>query len=251
MAKTTILIPILNYEETLEDVLQKTKGLSDETLVVCDITMPEMEERIRSWLGGLESSYGLHVLYRTTERGYGSAVRFGFSHANGDIVVVMTGDSSDEPKTVPKMISAIEKGADIVCGTRFSKGGGIVGSIFKERIARNISLLMRMLSRTHTFDATNGFRAYRTKVARSIKTRENSFAFNIEMLVKAAESGCKIGEVPAIWYNRLSGRPNFQVKKEGKAYAKWTFYAISKMPSTATKLLCLLIILALISFGLT
>ncbi|MBI2143247.1 glycosyltransferase [Candidatus Woesearchaeota archaeon] len=249
--KTTIIIPVLNHEESLEDVLRKTKGLANETLIVCDITKTESRTEIKRWLESLKKRYALKVLYRENERGYGSAVKFGLDRASGGISVVMTGDNSDEPATVSKMIRLIEEGADVVCGTRFSRGGHIIGNIFKERIARAISLAMRVLSRTNTFDATNGFRAYRTAVARKIKTEEKSFAFNIEILVKIAEKGYKIAETMATWRNRESGKPNFQVRKEGREYARWTAYAVIRMPSRTHKIIASLILLTLLWIGLT
>jgi glycosyltransferase involved in cell wall biosynthesis len=237
----TIIIPVLNFEETLENVIRKIERIADEIIVVCDITDTEKESKIKSWMGMLQAKYGIKPVLRVNEKGFGSAIILGFQKASKEITIVMTGDNSDDTETIPKMLEAIES-HDVVCVTRFSKGGGVKGNMFKTRVSRIISLALRIFSRSKSSDVNNSFKAYRTSAIKTIQTKENSFAFTLEMFAKLLEKGYSITEVPTVWSNRESGKPNFQVKKEGRGYAFWTFYAIIKMPSVITKLIYLWIV---------
>ena len=122
--------------------------------------------------------------------------------------------------------------------------------MFKTRVSRIISLALRIFSRSKSSDVNNSFKAYRTSAIKTIQTKENSFAFTLEMFAKLLEKGYSITEVPTIWSNRDSGKPNFQVKKEGRGYAFWAFYAIIKMPSLLTKIIFLLSTMIFLYFAL-
>lgn len=237
--KLSIIIPVLNYEEVLEENIKRVRKVAKdaEILLVYDITKPEFKERAFAEARKLKKKYGVKTLFRLNEKGFGSALRLGFKHVNGDLVLIMMGDLCDDPETIPKMIEKINEGYDVVAGCRYIKGGGIVGNTPKQFISSMVSLLINIFSTLKCRDVTNAFKMYRKEVLDAVKTESNSFDISAELTLKAAAQGFKIGQVPTVWKNRNAGQSNFKVLKEAKKYFKMFLFAVWTMPSLLTKII--------------
>ncbi|TMB66519.1 MAG: hypothetical protein E6J43_10380 [Chloroflexi bacterium] len=215
----SLIIPVLNKEPRLEEVLVQIQSLladyQPELVLVYDITRPELLDAVIEEQRELEERYGARCVTRTDRRGFGSAL----------------GDCSDDIGAIPSMLAAIEGGADVVAGARYMPGGGIVGDDAKQQISRYYSKAINAVSSVSCDDVSNSFRAYRRVVWENISNEANSFDISVEMTVKAAARGYRIEQVPAVWTNREAGKSHFSIMKELPNYGRWVLYAARHAPS--------------------
>jgi len=230
----SLILPILNHEPRLEEVLRHIEsvlGDRPEVIVVYDVTQPELLEPVKAEQADLEARYGLRCLTRTDRRGFGSALRAGFEASRGDVIIPIMADCSDDIPAIPRMLERIEAGADIVAGARYISGGAIVGDTPKQQISRAYSKIARMISSVGCDDVSNSFRAYRRSVWENIGNDATSFDISVEMTVKAAARGYRLDQVPAVWTNRAAGQSQFSMVKELPNYGRWLLYAARHAPS--------------------
>ncbi len=234
--KISVLIPVYNYEETLESTINTLSSKKNifEILLVWDVTKSELRGKIDKLAEKLIKKYKIRIIFRHNQKGFGSALRLGFQNVKGDAVVVMMADLCDDPKTIDLMEKEIQKGYDIVSGCRYCKGGGIVGNTFKQKVSSTVSLLINIFSRNRCRDLTNAFKMYRTQVLKEVETKANFFDISIELPLKALRKGFKISQVPTVWKNRNFGKSNFNFGGESKRYIKWFLYAVATKPSFVT-----------------
>lgn len=249
--KISIIIPVLNYEEVLEENIKRIKKevKNSEILLVWDVTKPELKEKMANESRRLSRKYNTRTVFRFNQKGFGSALRLGFSHAKGDLVVITMADLCDDPATINEMAKKIDEGFDVVAGSRYSKGGGIVGYTFKQWISSNVSRLINIFSTLKCRDITNAFKMYRKEVLENVETTSNSFDISAELTLKAAQKGYKITHVPTVWKNRDIGKSNFSLMKEARRYFNMFLFAAINMPSMFTKFM-ILVLLVVIVYGI-
>jgi glycosyltransferase involved in cell wall biosynthesis len=164
-------------------------------------------------------------VYRVGERGFGSALRRGFAEATGEVLIPIMADASDRPEDVVRLAHEIEGGWDVVAGSRYMRGGGIVGNTTKQRLSRLYSTLLRMAGGPDIHDISNAFKAYHRTVVDSVQTEAESFDISVELTLRAHLAGFRVGEVPTVWTNRKLGASNFNVGREVKNYGRWLLMA--------------------------
>lgn len=231
----SLIIPVLNQEPRLNEVLDQIHSLladyRPEVVLVYDVTRPELLDAVRTEQSELEERYESRSVTRTDQRGFGSALRAGFEVSRGAVIIPIMGDCSDDIAAIPRMLAAINSGADVVAGARYMPGGAIIGDDAKQQISRYYSKLIKALSSVSCDDVSNSFRAYRRTVWENIPNESNSFDISVEMTVKAAAEGYRIRQVPAVWTNRAAGQSHFSIMKELPNYGRWVLYAARHAPS--------------------
>jgi len=96
---------------------------------------------------------------RNTERGLGTAILFGITHARGDIIVGMDADFNHPPEAIPTLVRALrEQKGDMIVGSRFVKGGGMYGTI-RWLGSRVVNLLLQILFGFPIHDNLSGYYA--------------------------------------------------------------------------------------------
>lgn len=253
--KLSILIPVLNYEDVLEENISEVRKVvpDAEILLIYDITKKEFEKKAFDLVRRLKKKYKVRTVFRMNKKGFGSALKLGFEEARGDYVLITMGDLCDDPHTIPKMIKKLDEGYGVVSGCRYMEGGGIVGDTPKQRISSFVSLLINIFSTVKIRDVTNAFKMYRKGVLKSIspELKSESFDISAEMTLLAAKHGFTLGQVPTIWKNRCVGQSNFKMFKEAKKYFKMFIFSAFYMPSVLTKTLIALFILSIVFILIT
>lgn len=231
----TVLVPVLNWEETLEETARRLRaaltGHDVEVLAIIDVTEAARREEIERAAGRLGERHGLRSLIRTDERGFGSALRRGAREATGRAVMPVMADLSDDLEAIPEMLARLNEGADVVVGARYVPGGRIVGDTAKQRTSRFYTWLMGVLTEVRCGDASNSFKMYRREVWDAVEPVANSFDLSVELVVKAAALGYRFDYVPVTWENRVVGKSTFRVVRELRNYGRWLVYAALRMPS--------------------
>jgi glycosyltransferase involved in cell wall biosynthesis len=235
-----IVIPVYNEGR---NILATLSALSREVksparvLIVYDQPDDDTLPVIR---GNPEAHTGLTVdLVRNRARGPHHAVMTGFAASATPFVVVMPADDDFNAAILDRMVALARDGCDIVCASRFMPGGRMVGCpLLKAMLVRGAAFTLHHIARLPSRDATSGFRLFSRRVVDSIAVEsEQGFCYSIELLVKAHRLGWRIGEVPALWFERKHGSSRFRVLKWLPAYLRWYFYAFAttylrKPPST-------------------
>ena len=230
MVKVSLIVPVLYSEPELQPTLFRLASLQDrmnlEIFVVVDIPDARREDEARAAIEAAIGEVDAIPLYRVGERGFGSALRDGFAKSGGDVLIPFMADACDDPQDVPRLVEAIDKGWDVVAGSRYMKGGGIVGNSPKQRMSRLYSWLVRLAGGPRIHDVSNAFKAYRRSVIESIETTANSFDVSVELVVKANHASFRVGEIPTVWTNRKLGTSNFDASREIKNYGRWLILAL-------------------------
>lgn len=228
-----LVIPVYNEGANIAralDEIDRKVPLAKRILVAYDFdgddTVPVVRDLIPRYPG-------LELVRNTLGRGVVNAVRAGIAATSSEVVVVTMADLSDDVAIVPRMVELIRSGGfDIVCASRYMKGGRQVGGPrLKKLLSWGAGVSLYWLGGWPTHDATNAFRAYRRSVlmATPIESR-GGFAYSLEITAKARAAGCRIAEVPSTWRDRSAGASRFRLGAWLPHYLKWYAYALTHRP---------------------
>jgi glycosyltransferase involved in cell wall biosynthesis len=198
----SVVIPALNEEQSIETCINKIKevfrkqGLSGEIIVSDSSTDRTAEIAHRTGA----------VVVHPEKLGYGCAYLEGVRHARGRYVVMGDADNTYDFLEIPLLIDELDRGADLVIGSRFK------GSIKKEAMKPlhqyiGNPLLTWILNRvfgTRFSDTHSGFRAIRADAFQKLNLQSCGMEFASEMLIKASREGLRITEVPVSYYPRIT-----------------------------------------------
>ena len=215
--KVVVVIPTYNERDNLGPLLEalqkQFQGMDQEMhVLVVDDNSPDGTAEVAREAG---RRWGNVHLLSGEKRGLGVAYVRGIQHAlqelDADVVVQMDADFSHNPADVPRLVAALEGGADFVIGSRYVKGGRAPEDWGPLR--RGISLLANLgarfiagLYRVH--DCTNGFRAIRGSLLRRIDLVEappRGYAILVYLIYQALSLGARVQEVPVSFSNRSQG----------------------------------------------
>jgi len=162
----------------------------------------------------------LRPIQNSAAHGFGRAVILGLDHMQGDAVVIMMADESDDCRDVLVYWRLLNQGYDCVFGSRFSHGGGVVDyPMAKLVLNRLANAFISSLFRIKFNDTTNAFKAYRKTVIDGCRPLlAPHFNLTIEIPLKAIVRGYSWTVVPITWRNRSTGAAKFKVKEMGSRY---------------------------------
>ncbi len=228
MPKLSIVIPAFNEESTIGQVVRAVldaelpTDIQREVIIVDDCSTDQTAA-----LAAVAAS-DLHVsLLRLPEnRGKGAALRYGFSKATGDFVVVQDADLEYDPREYVKLLAPLLSGkADVVYGSRFSGGESHRVLFFWHAVGnRFLTLLSNAVTNLNLTDMETCYKMFRANVLQRINLRENRFGFEPEITCKVARLGVRIYEI-GITY---SGRTYEEGKKIGWRDGIWALWCIIK-----------------------
>ena len=162
----------------------------------------------------------LRPVQNTGENGFGRAVTLGLHHVQGDAVVIMMADQSDDARDAVQYWRVLNEGWDCVFGSRFMKGGGVIDyPWFKLWINRLANFFIRILFKVPLNDTTNAFKAYRKTTLDGCRPfLSPHFNLTVELPLKAMVRGYSWTVIPITWRNRRSGASKLMLKEMGSRY---------------------------------
>jgi dolichol-phosphate mannosyltransferase len=207
--KAVVCLPTYNELENLEPML-RALGDKNVRVLVIDDNSPDGTGELADRLA-LELDY-VGVLHREHKEGLGPAYLAGFRRALADgaeLVLEMDCDFSHDPNDVPRLLAAIERGADLALGSRYVPGGGVRNwGLVRRLISAGGSLYARVLLGVEVRDLTGGFKCYRRGVLEAIDldaVESKGYAFQIETTYRVLRAGFKVVEVPITFADREVG----------------------------------------------
>ena len=208
-----VILPTYDEAENIRPITAAIlEALPAAAILVVDDGSPDGTGRIADELAATEPR--IRVRHRTAKQGLGKAYIDGFGVALGegaDIVVQMDADFSHDPAVLPSLVGPIETGeADLVIGSRYTKGGGVVDwGIGRRLISRGGSIFARIVLGLRPHDLTGGFKAWRSSTLAAVPfdgVHAGGYVFQIEMTYRASRAGARIREVPITFRDRRVGQ---------------------------------------------
>ncbi len=229
MSRAVIITPTYNERPNivklvpvLAEVIKKIPQWEILLLVVDDSSPDGTAEAVRD----LAKQYSfVRLLVNKRKSGLGGAYLKGMAEAydqlGADVAFELDADLSHDPKKIPAFLHEIDRGADLVLGSRYVKGGSIPSNWGLHRkflsVVGNWTISLVLASRAVS-DWTTGYRAIRRQVYETVKNdlqseRFSGYTFQIGFLYKALRAGFRVTEVPFHFIDREYG-----VSKLGTEY---------------------------------
>jgi dolichol-phosphate mannosyltransferase len=207
--RATAVLPTYNERENIEPMLHALMQ-HDISVLVVDDNSPDGTGAIADRLA--DELLNVAVLHRERKEGLGPAYIAGFRRALADgaeLVLEIDCDFSHDPADVPRLIAAVEAGADVALGSRYVEGGEVENwGIIRRFVSAGGSWYARTLLGVRVRDLTGGFKCYRRNVLERIDldaVHSKGYAFQIETTYRALRAGFNVVEVPIRFVDRTEG----------------------------------------------
>lgn len=212
--KKLIIIATYNEKDNIEKMLMDVfASVPDVNILVIDDNSPDKTHETVEKIITERYPDQLHLMKRSGKLGLGTAYIAGFNwglERDYDVIGHMDADFSHNPKYLPSMFEALANGYDLVLGSRYVKGGGVVNWGLKRKIiSRGGSLYAKIILGLPFNDLTGGFKCFKRKVLETIGINElksTGYSFQIETTYKTYLNGFKIKEIPIIFEDRVLGQ---------------------------------------------
>jgi glycosyltransferase involved in cell wall biosynthesis len=216
-----VVLPTYNERENLSRVLAGIRARDTDVLIVDD-NSPDGTGEMADSLSAADP--GVHVLHRPRKLGLGSAYiagfNFGLERGYG-FLLEMDADGSHLPEYLPALIDAARRSGGMALGSRYVKGGDIVGwGPARKFLSSGANLYCRFVLHLPVHDCTSGFRCYRREVLEKINLAEifsQGYSFQIELAYKCLQLGFPIIEVPIRFEDRVAGKSKVSEAEVRKA----------------------------------
>ncbi|MGB1656535.1 MAG: glycosyltransferase family 2 protein [Longimicrobiales bacterium] len=208
--RLTVVIPVYNEALTVERLLRRVREvpLWLEVIVIDDGST----DGTRDLLPQLEGTLIDRLIMHEQNRGKGAALRTGFEHATGDVVVVQDADMEYDPHEFPMLLRPILSGkADAVYGSRFLGGPHRVLFFWHSVGNRVLTLLSNMFTDVNLTDMETCYKMIRRELLQELPLSANRFGIEPEITARLAQAGARIYELPISY----DGRSYAEGKKIG------------------------------------
>lgn len=210
--KTLIIIPTYNEAENIAWITERVLASRPEVnILVADDGSPDGTGKIADELVAADAR--IHVMHREGKQGLGSAYRAGFAwglERDYDVLCEMDADGSHRAEDLGRLLDASDDGADLVLGSRWVAGGGVVNwPWYRKFISRGGTFYAQLMLGLPIGDATGGFRAFRRETLERLPLDEvasQGYCFQIDMARRVLAEGMSIVEVPITFVERERGQ---------------------------------------------
>jgi glycosyltransferase involved in cell wall biosynthesis len=226
MTTLSVVIPAFNEENGIIEIANrvlsvantlKKEGIDHLELLIVD---DGSRDRTAEVVGSIE---GVQLIRHAENRGYGAALKTGFSHAKGDLIGFLDADGTYPPEHFPALCKHAMNGADLVIGSRMS------GADSKMPLTRRIgniffATLLSIVGRQRVTDSASGMRVFKREILERIYPLPDGLNLTPVMSTRAIHEGINIVEV-AIPYSERVGRSKLSVVRDGRIFLQsmiWT-----------------------------
>jgi len=226
MTVLPVVIPAYNEENGIAEIAErvlavkedlKESGVEDLELLVVD------DGSADNTAGVAEQIDGVRLIRHEQNKGYGAALKTGFSKANGDLIGFLDADGTYPPEYFPQLCEKALNGSELVIGTRLS------GTESKMPLTRRVgnfffATLLTLLGRQKVSDSASGMRVFKRSILERIYPLPDGLNLTPVMSTRAVHEGIKMAEVP-IPYDERVGSSKLSVVRDGSLFLQsmvWT-----------------------------
>jgi len=196
----SLILPAYNEGDRIEEVIGRAErvlrrtGLDYELIVVDDGSLDDTRRR------AIECAKGnahVRVIGYSRNMGKGYAVKTGFTHARGDVVIFMDSDLEVDPGQMVRYLKALRH-ADLVVASKWHPRSRVEMPLMRKFLSRGFNALVKLLTGIRLSDTQTGLKAGRRRALEEVFSRVvvKRFAFDVELLAIASLLGLKVAELP-------------------------------------------------------
>ncbi|HET9907949.1 MAG TPA: glycosyltransferase [Anaerolineales bacterium] len=226
MTLLSIVIPAYNEEKGIAEIAHrvlsvgpdlKNAGVDELELLIVDDGSKDRTVEVASKIAGV------NLICHPRNKGYGAALKTGFSQARGELIGFLDADGTYPPEYFPQLCRAALNGGDLIIGSRMA------GAESKMPLTRRIGNfffagLLTLLSRQKVTDSASGMRVFKREILEQVYPLPDGLNLTPVMSTRALHEGINIGEVP-IPYSERVGRSKLSVIRDGRIFLQsmvWT-----------------------------
>jgi dolichol-phosphate mannosyltransferase len=229
-AATWVVLPTYDEAGNVEQIVTAIReAVPDVHVLIVDDNSPDGTGEIADRLAA--ESTDVSVLHRKVKEGLGPAYIAGFREAlaaGAELVAEIDADFSHDPADLPRLIAAVQEGADLAIGSRYVEGGGVEDwGAMRRAISRGGSAYARSMLGVEVRDLTGGFKVFHRRVLEALDlddVQARGYAFQVELTYRALQLGFKVTEVPITFRDREIG-----TSKMSKAIIAEAAWAVPRM----------------------
>jgi len=208
----SVVIPVYNEQNTIHTILTRVRAvpIRKQIIIVDDCSKDGTLDILRGMEG---RDADLTIVYHEVNQGKGAALRTGFKHATGQVVIVQDADLEYEPEQYPELRQPILEGrADVVFGSRFVGETHRVLYFWHSVANKGLTLLSNMFTNLNLTDMEVCYKLFKREIIQGITLKSDRFGFEPEVTAKVArfkmrgENGetraCRIYEIPVSYHGR-------------------------------------------------
>src|SRR5919106_6143556 len=226
MTLLSVVIPAYNEEKGIAEIAcrvlsveadLKNAGVDQLELLIVDDGSKDRTTEVASKIAGV------NLICHPRNKGYGAALKTGFSKARGELIGFLDADGTYPPEYFPHLCRAALNGMDLVIGSRMA------GAESKMPLTRRVgnfffATLLTVLSRQKVTDSASGMRVFKREILEQIYPLPDGLNLTPVMSTRALHEGVNVGEVP-IPYSERVGRSKLSVIRDGHIFLQsmvWT-----------------------------
>lgn len=226
MTVLSVVIPAYNEEDGITEIATRVLSVEPELkkvgvdrleLLVVDDGSRDRTAEVASGIKGVT------LIRHPKNKGYGAALKTGFSQAKGELIGFLDADGTYPPEYFPKLCQSALNGSDLVIGSRMA--GEESQMPFTRRIGNFFfATLLSILGRQKVTDSASGMRVFKREILERIYPLPDGLNLTPVMSTRALHEGVKIEEVP-IPYSERVGRSKLSVIRDGRIFLQsmvWT-----------------------------
>ena len=222
--RISVVMPVYNERATVSEMVRRIRAVPiDKEIILVDDASTDGTRDLLKLIGPTDD---LRIVMHDKNRGKGAAVRTGFAHTTGDIVIIQDADLEYDPCQYGKLIQPIVDGvADVVYGSRFLLDGSHRVLRFRHCLGnRMLTMLSNFFTNLNFTDMETCYKVFRRDVIEAVapKLRENRFGIDPELTAKIARRKYRVYEVGISYF----GRTYEEGKKIGLRASCRVFWAI-------------------------
>ncbi|HET9742461.1 MAG TPA: glycosyltransferase family 2 protein [Terriglobales bacterium] len=209
LRRLSVILPVYNEKATIattiERVLRSDSPLEHELVIVDDFSRDGTRELLPAIVDEMGRAFGksIQLVMHEQNQGKGAALRTGFQHATGDVLLVQDADLEYDPRDYPALLEPMLEGyADVVFGNRFHGGSHRVLYFWHYVSNQALTFFCNLLTNLNLTDMEVGYKVFRREVLEAVRFKSDRFGFEPEFTIKVARLGCRVYEVPIRYHGR-------------------------------------------------
>lgn len=229
MTKLSVVIPAYNEEDGISEIALRVLAVKDDLAKagVAEFELIVVDDGSRDRTAEIADQIeGVRLIRHVKNKGYGAALKTGFSHAEGDLIGFLDADGTYPPEYFPALCKAAMQGADLVIGSRMA---GADSQMPLTRRIGNIFFagLLTLVGRMRVSDSASGMRVFKRTALERMYPLPDGLNLTPVMSTRAIHEGLSMTEVPIPYSERL-GRSKLSVVRDGSVFLQsmiWTVMA--------------------------